>query len=72
MKVSVSLPDDDIRFLDELAQERGASRSAMLQQAVALLRSRQLGQDYADAWDEWHEDEAAVWDATSGDGIGRA
>ena len=49
MKLSVSLSDDDVRLLDQLATERGSSRSAVLQQAVALLRDRQLGTDYASA-----------------------
>jgi predicted transcriptional regulator len=71
MKVSVSLPDDDVHFLDDLAAARGSSRSAGLHQAIDLLRSQQLSPSYADAWDEWHEaGGAADWDATTADGLG--
>ena len=72
MKVSVSLSDDDVQFLDACAAERGTSRSAVLQQAVALLRGRQLGAAYADAWQEWSGGDGGAWDATTGDGLGRS
>ena len=71
MKVSVSLSDDDVQFLDQCAAERGTSRSAVLQQAVAALRSRQLGSTYADAWGEWDAGDGTAWDATAADGIGK-
>ena len=68
----MSLPDDDIRFLDELAEERGwGSRSAALQRAVRLLRTAELGAAYEAAFDEWTVDEtSAAWDAVAGDGMG--
>ena len=69
MKVSVSLSDDDVTFLDQCAAEIGSSRSAVLQQAVALLRGRQLGAAYADAWRDWAQGDGGAWDATSGDGL---
>ncbi len=72
MKLSVSLSDDDVRLLDQLATERGSSRSAVLQQAVALLRDRQLGTDYASAWEEWSAGDGDLWDTTAGDGIREA
>lgn len=73
MKVSVSLPDDDVQFLDALAAERGSSRSGVLQEAIALLRGRQLTSDYAAAWAEWEESGGAdEWDAAAGDGLGTA
>ena len=51
MKVSVSLPDEDIEFLDAYARSVGArSRSAVLQRAVRLLRATELGP----AYDEVH------------------
>jgi Arc/MetJ-type ribon-helix-helix transcriptional regulator len=72
MKVSVSLPDEDIDFLDRYAREQGIdSRSAALQRAVRLLRSSALGAAYEQAWDEWAASEdAALWDSTSADGLG--
>ena len=65
----MSLPDDDIAFLDEYAAEHElASRSAALQAAVALLRTRGLAADYAAAWEAWDADpDSALWDSVSGD-----
>ncbi len=73
MKVSVSLPGEDVQFLDAYAKDRGLdSRSAALHRAVRLLRTSELGGTYQTAWDEWLVDgEAAAWDATAGDGINR-
>jgi Arc/MetJ-type ribon-helix-helix transcriptional regulator len=69
MKVSVSLPDDDVAFLDDYAKRRGDSRSAALHRAVRLLREKGLGADYAAAWQEWDADEEAGWAAVTGDGV---
>ena len=70
MKVSVSLPDDDIDFLDSYADRGGfASRSAVVHKAVRLLRASELGAAYEDAWKSWEaSDDSALWDATVGDG----
>ena len=71
MKVSVSLPDEDVAYLDAYAASQGiASRSAAVHKAVRLLRASELGPDYEDAWAEWSagEDED-LWDATSADGV---
>lgn len=72
MKISVSLPPEDLAFLDEYARTRDLrSRSAALHRAVALLRAAQLGDDYEAAWDEWQRSgEADLWDATAADGLG--
>lgn len=71
MKVSVSLPDEDVEFLDQYARAQGyESRSAVVHRAVRLLRSTELGVAYADAWDEWSESaEANAWDTSVGDGL---
>ena len=71
MKVSVSLPDEDIEFLDEYARSVGArSRSAVLQRAVRLLRATELGPAYAQAWQEWGAgSDSEVWESVSGDGL---
>lgn len=70
MKVSVSLPDDDVDFLDNYARTQGfESRSAVVHKAVRLLRAADLGAAYAQAWDEWSESgDADDWDATAADG----
>ena len=71
MKLSVSLPDEDVEFLDQYAKTQGYdSRSAVVHRAVRLLRSTELGDAYADAWSEWSESgEAAGWDVVAGDGL---
>jgi Arc/MetJ-type ribon-helix-helix transcriptional regulator len=70
MKVSVSLPDDDVAFVDRYAQDNGTTRSAAIHQAVQMLRRRDLADDYEAATDEWADSgEAAVWDAVTGDGL---
>ena len=71
MKVSVSLPDEDIEFLDAYARSVGArSRSAVLQRAVRLLRETELGPAYAQAWQEWEAGgDSEVWESVSDDGL---
>lgn len=71
MKLSVSLPDRDIAFLDDYARTHGlGSRSRALREALALLRVQELSADYGAAWQEWTGDDAnAAWDATIADGI---
>ena len=71
MKLSVSLPDEDVEFLDQYARTQGYdSRSAVVHKAVRLLRASELGGDYADAWDEWSESgNAEAWDTVVGDGL---
>ena len=71
MKVSVSLPDEDVAFLDSYAKRRGDSRSAALHRAVRLLREHGLGGDYAAAWEEWEAGGTSDWDVTTGDGLDR-
>ena len=71
MKVSVSLPDEDLEFLDRYAKDAGLqSRSAALQKAVRLLRTAELRVAYAAAWEEFDSaGDAALWETTVGDGI---
>jgi Arc/MetJ-type ribon-helix-helix transcriptional regulator len=71
VKVSVSLPDDDVEFLDSYADSKGiASRSAVLHRAVRLLRASELGAAYEDAWANWSaSDDSALWESTTGDGL---
>lgn len=71
MKLSVSLPDEDVEFLDEYAAAEGIeSRSAVLHRAVRLLRSTGLGPAYELAWQEWKTSgEENVWDLAVADGL---
>ena len=71
MKLSVSLPDEDVDFLDTYAEAQGiASRSAVVHKAVRLLRASQLGAAYEEAWADWSAGEdAKLWESTTNDGI---
>jgi len=70
MKVSVSIPDEDVRFLDDYAREQGLdSRSAAVHRAVRLLRTAELASAYESAWEEWAGSDAADWEAVAGDGL---
>jgi len=71
MKVSISLPDEDVDFLDEYTADHGMpSRSAAVHKAVRLLRATGLGAAYEEAWSEWTTNEdGELWEATAGDGV---
>jgi Arc/MetJ-type ribon-helix-helix transcriptional regulator len=73
VKISVSLPDEDIDFLDKYARSLGVrSRSAVIQRAVRMLRAAELGPAYAEAWEEWQASgDADLWDSVAADGIER-
>lgn len=73
MKLSVSLPGEDVEFLDEYAREQGLeSRSAALHRAVRLLQTAELGGAYEAAWREWAADgDAGAWEVTADDGLTR-
>jgi Arc/MetJ-type ribon-helix-helix transcriptional regulator len=72
MKLSISLPDEDIEFLASYAASEGlGSRSAALRKAIRLLRASELGPAYEAAFTEWDgSDGASLWDSTAGDGLG--
>jgi Arc/MetJ-type ribon-helix-helix transcriptional regulator len=71
MKLSVSLPEEDLGFVDEYVARTGAaSRSAVIHEAIALLRSASLEDAYVLAWDEWEAGgNAEVWDTAVADGV---
>lgn len=70
MKLSVSLPDEDVEFMDRYAGEHAVgSRSGVVQRALSLLRTSDLGEDYAAAWDEWESSEADAWESAAADGL---
>ena len=71
VKVSVSLPTDDVAFLDEYASALGiGSRSAVLHRAVSLLRADGLGAAYEEAWADWaNSEDADLWDNAVADGL---
>jgi Arc/MetJ-type ribon-helix-helix transcriptional regulator len=71
MKLSVSLPEEDVAILDEFARTAGlSSRSAALHHAVRMLRLPDLEQDYEAAWQEWEASgDQATWGVTATDGM---
>jgi Arc/MetJ-type ribon-helix-helix transcriptional regulator len=71
MKVSVSLPEEDVVFVDQYAKQEGYdSRSAVIQKAVRLLRASRLGAAYEEAWREWAASgEEEAWGSSSADGL---
>lgn len=69
-KVSLSLSESDLAFLDAQALEgRYPSRSAAIQDAVRLLRESRLADAYAEAYGEGYDDE---WDVVADDGLASA
>ena len=74
MKLSISLPDEDVAILDEFARTAGLpSRSAALRHAVRLLRLPDLEDDYEAAWQEWDgSSDQSAWSVTTADGIAHA
>ena len=74
MKLSISLPDEDVEALDAYARSAGLpTRSAALRRAIRLLRLPDLEQDYATAWAEWESSgEQSVWEQSDRDGLGDA
>ncbi|MBS1675601.1 MAG: type II toxin-antitoxin system ParD family antitoxin [Actinobacteria bacterium] len=69
-KVSLSLSEQDIAFLDaETSSGRYASRSAATQDAVRLLRESRLADAYAAAFAEGYD---PIWDDASEDGLASA
>jgi Arc/MetJ-type ribon-helix-helix transcriptional regulator len=71
MKLSVSLREEDVEFLDAYAEAHAfSSRSAVVQQAIRVLRLGELGDAYGPAWDEWAgSGDAELWEPTVSDGL---
>jgi hypothetical protein len=73
MKISVSLPQADVEFLESYAHQHGIeTRSGAVQLAVDRLRHDELGDAYEQAWDEWTSSgEDTAWEGAVGDGLSR-
>ncbi|GLZ36917.1 antitoxin [Actinokineospora sp. NBRC 105648] len=75
MKLSVSLPEEDVRFIDEYSSRvdvvhvAAVNRSSVIQIAIGLLRESSMREEYAEAFAEWDAaEDAPLWDATAADG----
>ena len=70
MKLSISLPEEEVVFLDAYARSHVIkSRSGVIQTAIRLLRTSELADDYASAWAEWDEEHNRTWDRSFRDGL---
>ena len=70
MKLSISLPEEEVGFVDAYARSQGIkSRSGVIQTALRLLRTSELADDYGSAWAEWDEEDDRTWDRSSPDGL---
>jgi Arc/MetJ-type ribon-helix-helix transcriptional regulator len=71
MKLSVSLSDADIEFIDRYAECHDVkTRSAVLHKAVKVLQEEDLADAYEEAFIEWEESgEATIWDRAVRDGL---
>lgn len=64
MKVAVSLPDEILTGLDQLASRRGCSRSALVASAIQTLLDEDFVatlNEYVDAETSADRDESADW-----------
>jgi metal-responsive CopG/Arc/MetJ family transcriptional regulator len=64
-KLSVSLPDSLAGFVENYRKKRGLNRSQVFEEAVKLLRSRELEAAYREANAEVEKE----WENTIGDGL---
>ena len=66
-RILADLPDDDIQWLDHLANEQGKSRAAILREAVASYKLQTPASNRKD----WIERGAGYWKdrADIGDGV---
>ncbi len=64
-KLSVSLPGELVGFVENYRKKRRVNRSQVFEEAVRLLRSRELETAYRQASAESDK----VWDNTAADGL---
>jgi hypothetical protein len=57
-RILADLSDDDIRWLDARAAERGASRAALLREAVAVYREAARTGGIERYFGMWHDRQA--------------
>jgi Arc/MetJ-type ribon-helix-helix transcriptional regulator len=69
LRVSASLPAEDVEFLDAFRRANGFhSRSSVLHLAIYMLRGAQLTSSYEAAWAEWKDMPDSVdWAPASAD-----
>lgn len=65
-KLSISLPDSLTGFVESYRKKRGLNRSQVFEEAVRLLRSRELEEAYRESAADKSD---LVWDSTTADGL---
>ncbi|UAJ78494.1 antitoxin [Leifsonia sp. ZF2019] len=69
-KLSVSLSEEDVAYLDVVAADFAGNRSAAIHRLIRLKRELDAEGAYAQAFDEWEASgEQELWDQTAGDGL---
>lgn len=71
VKISISLEDKDLTFLDKYASDHSLdTRSAAMRKAIDALRKEELARQYEQAFSEWEgSEDQKFWDRFSGDGM---
>lgn len=70
VKLSVSLSDDDLVYLDKIAADMKGNRSAAIHRLLRIQRELDAEDAYAQAFDEWEgSGEESIWDGTTRDGL---
>jgi len=64
-KLSISLPDELTGFVEDYRKKRGLNRSQVFEEAVKLLRNRELEAAYREA----NADADKEWENTVADGL---
>jgi hypothetical protein len=77
MMINMSLPEDDIRCIDEGGAQTHVlmrpARSPVVDEAIMMLRSSGMEAAYTATWADWTgSEDAAHWDTTSSDGLADA
>lgn len=74
VKISVSIPEDELALLDELiAREELPNRSAGVRRAIEEFRRARLAAEYKECFSQpSFEDEAKLWEDTLADGLDNA
>ncbi|UFS58907.1 ribbon-helix-helix protein, CopG family [Subtercola endophyticus] len=69
-KLSVSLSESDVEYIDELARAKSGNRSAVIHDLVRIAREKRAVSDYSLAADEWASSgDAKLWEGTASDGL---
>lgn len=70
MKLSITLPDKDVAYIDRhIADHDEPSRSAVIRKAIERLRHEELSEAYGELCKEWGTEDDLLWETTVGDGI---